>query len=56
MYWENGVALTEVAPGSTKGRGQANEEHQKGRGTLSFVANNPCLCMQVSAGSYSHML
>ena len=30
VYRENGVASTEVAPGSTKGRGQANEGHQKG--------------------------
>ena len=30
VYRDNGVALTEVAPGSTKGRGQANEGHQKG--------------------------
>ena len=30
MYRENGVALTEVAPGSTKGWGLANQGHQKG--------------------------
>ena len=29
VYWENGVALTEVAPGCIKGRCQANKGHQK---------------------------
>ena len=51
FYRENGVALTEVAPGSTMGWGLANQGHQRGYGTLSFVANNPCLCMQASARS-----
>ena len=48
VYRESGVALTEVAPGSTKGWGLANQGHQRGCGTLSF---DPCLCMQASARS-----
>ena len=51
MYRENGVALTEVPQDLPRGGAKQTRGTKRGRGTLSFVANNPCLCMQASARS-----
>ena len=51
VYRENGGALTEVPFDLPMGGAKQTRGTKRGRCTLSFVANNPCLCMQASARS-----